>query len=359
MPSKPTSSKNTPEQNQLLIIKELQISGDSFVLLRSLTEDVLNLEANVGKSLWEMGKKLSSIRTLLKEKGVAGSWEKWCEYFAYSKDYANRMIQVAEIFKDADSVPSSLTFRHFREVARFNFKSSSEEEVAKLAKVVAAAGLNTKDTRQLISAANAGKIDLDLNSITESSPKLRKELDETLKKAREMGANESAKRLEELQKRVEKMDQDAQALAQELDLKASKVKELTGQVRLNDAAVKIGDGDPEIGKLKIQLERAIQAKESVEMALKEVSRDATHARMALDRFQNSPAGQAKTDVRKSFEDLQKFFKDSMTPAFLTLKVHKVSSEETKEAIISLVEGIEDWCNLVRQQLNQPTKLSGS
>lgn len=344
------SSKNSPEPNQLLVIEELQISGDSFTLLRSLTEDVLNLEAGVGKSLWEMGRKLGTIRSLLKDKGVTGSWEKWCEYFAYSKDYANRMIQVAEIFKDAESVPATLTFRHFREIARFNFKNSSEDDVAKLAKVVAAAGLTTKDTRQLISAVNAGKVDLNLKSITENSPKLRKELEDTLKAAREMGVSEAAARLQELQDRIAKMDKDAQALNQELETKANKVKELAGQVRLNEAAVKLGDGDPEVGKLKIELERAIQAKQSVEVALKEVSRDATHARMALDRFQNSPAGQVRADVKKAFEDLQKFFKDNMTPAFLTLKVQKVNSEETKEAVLALVDSIEDWCQLVRDQL---------
>jgi flagellar biosynthesis chaperone FliJ len=333
-------------------LQGLNVSEDSAALVRSLTEDVVNLEAVAGRALWEMGRKLGSIRTILKDKGVTGAWEKWCEHFAYSKDYANRMIQVADVFKDAEAVPMNLTFRHFREVARFNFHNSTPEDVAKLARVVSAAQLNTKDTRELISAANAGKVDLDLKSLAETSPKLRKQLDDQLKKAREMGAAEAAERADELQSRITQMDEQTKQLQTDVNERAARVTELSGQVKLHEAATKIGEGDPEIGKLKIQLEQATQAKETVEMQLREVAADASKARQNLERFMHSPVGQAKADVKKSFEELQKFFKDSMTPAFLALRINRVDNEETKKAILSVVDVIDGWSKQVRQEIAQ-------
>lgn len=328
----------------------VKTGGDSVALLRSLTEDVVNLEAAVGRALWETGKKLGTIRSMLKEKGTTGAWEKWCEFFAYSKDYANRMIQVAEVFKDAEAVPSNLTFRHFREVARFNYHAATESDVAKLAQLVSAAGLNTKDTRQLVSAANAGKIDLDLDSLSEESPKLRKELEIKLQAAREMGTAESAARLEELQTRIGTMEEHTKSLEDIVMQKATRITQLADQVKFNDAAVKIGEGDPEVGKLKIELEQATQAKDIASAELKEVARDASQARQALDRLMNSPAGQARVDAKKCFEDLVKIFKDSMTPAYLSLRVHRANSPETVAAVLSVVSAIEEWCKLVRTQL---------
>jgi hypothetical protein len=351
--AKTITAVTTPDQHQTFLTDQLKVSGDSVTLLRELTQDIVGLEVNVGRAMFEMGKKLSTVRATLKEKGVDGAWEKWCQFFEFSKDYANRMIQVSEVFKDADAVPTNLTFRHFRELARFNVKTATEQDVAKLARLISAAGLNTHDTRHLISASNAGKIDMDLDQLSERSPKLRKELDEKLKAAKEMGVTQATARLDELQTRVTAAEAQTKEMEAQVTEKASAIVNLEKQVKTQIAAAKIGEGDLELGKVKIELEQAKQAKETAEMQLKEVASDASKARQTLERFMHSPAGQAKADVKKAFEDLNKFFKDSMTPAYLALRVQRANSPETQAAIKEIVNGIRGWCDQADALLNGP------
>lgn len=350
---KATALAKTPDQQQAFLTEQLKVSGDSVALVRELTRDIVNLEINVGRAMFEMGKKLSTVRSTLKEKGAEGAWEKWCDYFQFTKDYANRMIQVSQVFKDADSVPANLTFRHFRELARFNVSSAGEQDVAKLSRLISAAELNTHDTRHLITATNAGKIDLDLDALSETSPTIRKELEDKLKAAKEMGLAEAADRMEELHQRAATADTQVKELETRLTEKASAVVNLEQQLKMQEAADLVGEGDQELGRAKIELEQARQGRETAELQLREVASDASKARQALDRFMHSPAGQAKADVKKVFEDLQKFFRDTMTPAYLTLRVQRADGAETKAAIEAVIGGIEGWCKQSRDLLGTP------
>lgn len=340
----------TDAQREDAFFQQLDVVGDRMALIKTLTHDVLRLEAERGRNAIELGRKLKLIRDTLSVDGKVGKvWAQWCETFVYKQNYASRMIQVAEMFDAEMPGVASLSLQHLREVARFSDKDGfSEEDRARLAKIAEENRIGAKQLRYLVSETKAGNINFE-QFLTEN-PDVNAELDRRMRAAKEEGRAEERTRAEELQAEIEEMDKQSKDLCDQLNQKNDKIEKLQKDLKMSIASTKLGDGDPQVGKLKIELEQASQQKDNLQLQLGETQKELIRMQTEHAKWVNSPAGQAKLDLGKVMSDITKFFKDTMTPAYLALKVNDVGTDEAKAEVIKVIDAIEDWATRARLSL---------
>lgn len=340
-------------QKEQDFFKSLDLATENADTVKTLTYDFLMLEAVRGQNALEIGRKLMRVREALSPAG-SGAWRNWCDTFTYTKDYANRMIQVAEKFSENMPGVMELSFRHLREIARF---SDNQTDLEKLTALASSHNLSAHETRYLVSESNAsaksGGTPVDLDQLVQQHPNLKAEIERRMKAAKDAGKSESAADLDKAQAKLRELSDKAETLGEKLEARNAKVNDLTQQVKTQVAAEILGDGDPEVGHLKIKLEQAVQHRDNVQVALDQTQKDLRKVQYELDKYINSPTGQAKMDLKKVLDDSTKFFKDTMTPAYLAMRVQGVGSPEAAVAVRQLLATIRDWSDNVEALLDVP------
>jgi hypothetical protein len=326
---------------------------DKVDLVRTLTYDVLMIEANQGRMILDIGRKLKTIRETLEASGTPSAWKSWCDAFVFSKDYANRMIQVAAVFNEDMPGMMSLSLRHLREIARLSFHDPKPENIKLLTALADQHQLSVHETRFLVTEVNKGTVSLD--EVVARSPDLKQEIDRMMQQAKEQGVQESQGKINQLLNKVQELKGTSTELEGRLKDTNKEISGLKKEVKTQTAIEKLGGGDPQVGKLKMKLEQAEQERETTKVALDQSQKDIRKLQHELDRYVNSPTGQAKGDLRKAFTDVEKFFKDHMTPAYLALRVGGVASDEAIAQGLRLADAIEVWSDDLRVALEKLQK----
>jgi len=321
----------------------MALTNDQSFQLKQLTEEVLFLEALRGKNALDLGNKLKQVRGLLGNTPAKGgsAWGKWCDTFMYTRDYAARLIQIADVF-DTVAGADTLSIRHMREIARIS--SESTVSVQRLTDIVNEHNLGVHDVRHLVTDANAGKVDIE--AMIQANPDLKAEIDRRVKDAK----TTSNQKVEQMQTKLREVDAEKDQLAEELTAQQEALRTAKQTSKVDVAAMQLGDGDPEKGKLKIKLEQATQERDNLALSLDQTQKALQKVQGNHDKWVNSPAGQAKLDFRRLLDEMDKFFKDTLTPAYVQLRATKVEDDARGE-LASRVELVREWVAAVDAALN--------
>ncbi len=339
------------EQELSVFFEPLDLSADRVELLKNLTHDLVDLEAARGSNTLQIGRKLKQIRTLLIDSndGSKEQWQLWCKTFGFTADYVNRMIHVADVFTDGMPGLQHFSLQHLREIARF---SDNQEDRVRLAQVAEQHKLGSKQLRYLVSETKKEAINLD--EIIAEHPDLRSELDRRMKRAKDEGKREgldSAKdEITQLKSQLESEQAKITGLTSQFESKNKKLEEMAARIRLLEASDKVGEGNVELGELRIQKQQLEAQVDNLKISLTDVQKAMQQTQYRYDTLVNSPLGQAKLDLRKVMDDITKFFKDTMTPAYVQMRAGAVNSVEAQVQVAKVAEVVGDWAENTKQLL---------
>jgi len=330
-------------QRENNFFKSLEITQDKAQRLRSLTRDIVELEAARGRNILDLGRKLAEIKNDLEP----NMWELWCVTFTYTKDYALRMIQISDMVDSGELAGMNLSLQHLREIARLS-DDPKKGNFSHLRQVVGELAtkydLSSQQVRLLVGETKKG---LNLDTLITEYPDLRTELDRRVKAAHTQGTQEGAVATAALQKELE-------TAKKTLEINQAHIAKLSVKIREVEGAKTIGDGNLDLGKLRVELEQAQQEKTNLILRVNEVQGDLQRQQGEHDRWMNSPLGQAKMDMRKMLDDTTKFFKDTMTPMMIQMKISssalKPLGSAPKEEVLKMVGVVEAWCKDVKKSL---------
>jgi hypothetical protein len=323
--------------------EEITLPEDQIARVRELTEDVLDLEMNRGMNALHMGKKLVQVRNLLVTQPKVGTitpWSHWCKTFVYSQDYANRLIQIAEIFDENTPGLSQLTPRHLREIARFSDTQVSREEMVKL---VADNNLGVHAVRFLATEVKQGRMTLE--DLMKVSTDLKSDVEKRMREAR----RESKEKIDEANRKVAESSVIQRDLEEKLANKTDDVETLVANLREREAATILGEGNDELGQMKIDLQRLEQVKDNLELALNQTQAEMRKMKNENDRATASPLGKAQGEIRQLIGSVEKFFKETMSPVYLAVKASAVNPADRLD-LGKLVDAIDNWAHDVRVSL---------
>lgn len=322
--------------------------------LKSLSSSVLMLQANTGKMAVETGQALKRIKEVLCAENPE-LWEHWIGHFAFSKDYANRMIKVAERVAESPMLQreiNNLSFRHLREIDRFARGEGNEEAMVQ---AIIGSNLSVDETRFLVTQGNKGKIDV--AELVKDNPDLKPVVEQLQKQFREDAAAESRSKTTELKERIRDLQDSTEQLRQEQSEKDEQMDKLVNALHVEKAAEEVGEGDVEKGKLLIELEQTKQKLANTEAALEQVSGDFSRVQTNYEQWRHSPTGVAKMEYRKTVDEITKFFSTTMTPAAIVAKIKGLDSQEAVDEMIAMVDLVQHWAADVRAQLTPATEVA--
>lgn len=330
--------------NEQLFFDHLKMVGERVELVKTLTYDVVQLEGERGRNALALGRKLKQIREILSGEGSRVAWVNWCETFVHSENYATRMIQVADLFHEDMPGVLQLSLQHMREIARY---SDNQEDLTRLTEIASSAQIPAKQLRFLVSETKKGKLDLD--QLIAEHADIKTELDRRMKAAAKEGQQTSKDEIDQLKASFEEVTQQNVELCEELAKKNKRIDDLAMKIKTKEAEVKLGSGDPELGKLKIKLEQSVQERDNLQLTLDDVQKSLRKVQVDYEKLANGPVGQAKLDIRKTVDEIVYFFKDKMVPVQIALKVKKLP--EARAEILAAAEAVEKWAKQVVEELD--------
>lgn len=311
-------------------MKELNIDEGLAQKLKLLSSEVINFQMQSGRIAIQTGKQIKQIKDLLTETNPE-LWQRWLDHFAWSKDYASRMIRIGEAF-DENTVADNLTFRHLREIDRY--REVGDKDL--LQKIVSEHSLNTNQTRKLITNLNQGKVDL--KELMENNPDVKSAVNDIIKQS----TSETRSKNEELKSKLREMGEKEEEKSKELSNLQEDKTGLINQVNLRRASIQMGEGNEELGLMKIELEQKIQQLGAMGESVKELTQDLRQVRINYETLRNSPVGIAKQDMRKTFDDITKFFSHTMTPTMVLKRIQGLDNEESKNELAKVLELLSNW-----------------